>query len=236
MRCVSLSLPSPTILLRLTIRPDRPFDCSSHKCKLSCHPHSTPTPSLCPFSPTVLTHCPCTTTPLTRLLSTPRTSCLAPIPTCVSLCPKLLPCGHACDKPCHPGACESCTRSIATVCRCGSLKGNRQCGLVESSSEILCEKVCRAMRNCGRHECGRKCCPLSFQEALKARGGGNKSRNRRAMDLLEGVDVFSRENDPEGLHTCERICGRKLGCGIHLCAERDHKGPCGTCLLANFDE
>lgn len=125
---------------------------------------------------------------------------------------------------------------VATVCRCGAQKTTRRCASGKDTGEepFLCEKVCRAMRNCGRHECGKKCCQLSFQEALKSAGKG-KGR-RRGMDALEGVDVFSRENDPEGIHTCERICGRALSCGIHTCGERDHKGACGTCLLANFDE
>ena len=55
------------------------------------------------------------------------------------------------------------------------------------------------MRNCGRHECNKKCCELSWQEALKSRSNGKGNRNRRALDGLDGVDVFSIENDPQGL-------------------------------------
>lgn len=62
---------------------------------------------------------------------------------------------------------------------------------------ILCNKVCRASRNCGRHDCNRVCCELSWQEALKSRGNG-KGKNRRPLDGMDGVDVFSIENDPQG--------------------------------------
>jgi transcriptional repressor NF-X1 len=90
---------------------------------------------------------------------------------------------------------------------------------------MLCDKVCRAMRNCGRHECMTKCCPLSYQEAIRAKQG----RRRVAV-------VYDPESDPMGVHNCDRTCGRKLSCGQHLCERRDHKGPCPPCLLAGFEE
>lgn len=175
-----------------------------------------------------MTHCPCGATQLTALLDTPRASCLAPIPTCASACGKLHPCGHACPKTCHAGECGPCAETVSIVCRCGSQKATRRCGdVAPGQDEFLCERICRAMRACGRHACGRKCCPLAYQEALLAK---SKSKRRPL------ADQFEAEQDPLGIHQCERVCGRKLSCGMHTCERNDHKGPCPPCLLAGFDE
>lgn len=221
-----------------------PFDCSKHTCSLPCHPHTSSTPLPCPFSPSTLTTCPCTLTPLSSLLSTPRKTCLDPIPTCSSKCPRILECGHQCHRPCHLGPCLSCDEMISIVCRCGSTKTTKRCGERSllllggwststtaggEADEFTCDKICRAMRNCGRHECGRKCCPLAYQEAIRA----NKNKGRRGRQAIE---QFEAESDPLGLHVCQRVCGRKLSCGQHTCERQDHKGPCPPCLQAGFDE
>ncbi|KAI5477454.1 transcriptional repressor NF-X1 [Pseudohyphozyma bogoriensis] len=56
-----------------------------------------------------------------------------------------------------------------------------------------------------------------------------KKKGRRALSEWE-----TAEEDPR--HDCDKVCGRKLSCGIHVCERPDHKGPCGTCLNASFDE
>lgn len=107
-----------------------------------------------------------------------------------------------------------------------------RCGEVnkEEEEEILtCDKPCRAMRSCGRHECMRKCCPLSYQEALKNRSKKRKKRFNAFEDEM-GME------DPEGWHECDIVCGRKLSCGVHFCERKDHKGVCGNCLNASFEE
>ncbi|KAM0751251.1 hypothetical protein T439DRAFT_313553 [Meredithblackwellia eburnea MCA 4105] len=208
---------------------EAPYDCSHHSCTLPCHPHLSSAPLPCPFSPSLLTHCPCSRTLLTELLPTPRTSCTSPVPTCTSRCGKIHPCGHSCSRKCHLGDCGDCLEEVAVVCRCGSMKAVKKCADRELGDEFLCEKVCRAVRACGRHACGRKCCPLAYQEALLGKG---KSKRRPLTEVFE----VAGENDPEGFHICERICGRKLNCGIHNCEMNDHKGPCPPCLRAGFEE
>ncbi|GAA6062232.1 hypothetical protein JCM10212_000811 [Sporobolomyces blumeae] len=212
-----------------------PYDCGHHTCDLVCHAHVDPTPLPCPFSPAAVTSCPCGQTPLSSLLSTPRASCLAPVPTCDKTCDKPLDCGHACTTACHSGSCPPCRTSIPLVCRCGSSKTTRQCGspLLDPSTgeevDYTCNRVCRAMRACGRHVCNRVCCPLSYQEALTV---GKGKQKRRLLD-----DAWEQEmQDPLGIHTCDRTCGRKLNCGIHNCELKDHKGACPPCLRADFDE
>ncbi|SCV73947.1 BQ2448_6377 [Microbotryum intermedium] len=235
-----------------------PYECGKHACESLCHPHASQQPATCPFSPSLVTTCPCTQTPLDVLLPAPRISCTDPIATCAEPCSRILDCGHGCARPCHPGPCGSCTTPVSIPCRCGSTKSVRLCGNRYESdgktllSEVLCQRICRSLRNCGRHQCNRQCCPLSYQEALHLSKGKNKRRN--ALDDFE-------QHDPLGIHECDRNCGKKLSCGTHFCERKDHKGwvdisaqsngfclvdadhvllskhrPCPPCLDANFEE
>ena len=58
------------------------------------------------------------------------------------------------------GACPPCSVEITLPCRCGESKVTRQCWVrkkeeAEGLSEIRCERVCRALRTCSKHQCGR---------------------------------------------------------------------------------
>ncbi|WVO13144.1 hypothetical protein L204_100756 [Cryptococcus depauperatus] len=87
--------------------------------------------------------------------------------------------------------------------------------------EVTCERVCKSLRNCGRHECGRLCCPLWEQAKSK-----NKKKRNDEHDHYVGDD----------LHKCHLKCNKILSCGRHSCPKEDHKGPCGKCLQASYDE
>lgn len=230
-------------------RCDALFDCGVHRCAETCHPHTGPTAPHCPSSPDVVSTCPCGQTPLSALLgpNKPRTACTDPIPLCAAQCAKPLECGHACTSGCHAGPCPPCRERVPLVCRCGSSKTSRLCGepyratrldpdtgAVEETDEYLCARVCKATRACGRHQCGRTCCPLAYQEALTA---GNKGKNKKRSPVtLQDALAEQEATDPLGMHTCDRTCGRKLNCGIHSCELRDHRGACPPCLRADFDE
>jgi len=67
----------------------RLLDCGNHVCERTCHDGSCDS---CALLPDHVTHCPCGATPLENLLTTSRTSCLDPIPTCDSICRRQLPC------------------------------------------------------------------------------------------------------------------------------------------------
>jgi len=165
-----------------------------------------------------------------------RTSCTSPLPVCPSVCSKGLPCGHTCKSICHWGACPSCTNQTERPCRCGSTKQLVQCGITTPSDgsldsnsepnpgEIICNRPCRALRTCGRHQCGRLCCPLASVTPLKRKG---KARATALEDL---------QADAGGIHECDIPCRRVLGCGNHRCERKDHPGSCGVCLQAIFDE
>lgn len=224
------------------------FDCNIHSCPSVCHPHSSSKRVTCPFSPSILTTCPCGATPLPT-----RTACDDPITTCENPCRKLLSaCGHACQKLCHTGPCSGpCKELITTVCRCGKDSIIRPCcevellretaieaaaseldsvydpvSIGEEAVEFRCERICRVLRHCGKHTCNRTCCPLAFLEGVIKTGKNKKTQSRHQAE----------EEDPQGLHQCNLICNRTLNCGLHSCQLRDHKGPCPTCLQANFDE
>jgi transcriptional repressor NF-X1 len=72
------------------------------------------------------------------------------------------------------------------------------------------------------------CCPLSFQ--AKNRG---KRKPPGADDVHAHAHVGAGEDD---LHACQLTCGKLLSCGLHTCQRKDHKGACGRCLQASYDE
>ncbi|KAI9274326.1 hypothetical protein BDA99DRAFT_431911 [Phascolomyces articulosus] len=195
---------------------NRPFACGQHRCQKKCHPQDSQ-PVICPYDPAIVTTCPCGSTSITSLLDgVNRSSCTDSIPTCTSTCAKQLPCGHTCNQTCHLGDCPPCEELVQVPCRCRSSTFQATCASVceaAGGEPPLCDKICRSMRNCGRHQCKIQCCPASKQKGIK------KSVRHAGT-----------------AHDCPEICGRKLSCGIHECKEPCHKGRCKPCLEATFDE
>ncbi|TRM63424.1 hypothetical protein BD626DRAFT_494323 [Schizophyllum amplum] len=204
---------------------DRSFDCGVHKCQKPCHPPSRSAPS-CPFSPEVITRCPCGQHPSSDF--PPRTTCSDPIPTCDSKCSKPHSgCDHPCESKCHTGDCPPCAVPITRPCRCGLTTKSIRCAEATASTagDLLCDRPCQALRACGRHQCNRVCCPLA---AL----GKSKGKKRRPL-AMEEMGVGEERG---GLHECDLVCGKPLTCGNHRCEERDHRGPCPPCLRSSFEE
>ncbi|KAK0489493.1 hypothetical protein EDD18DRAFT_1189467 [Armillaria luteobubalina] len=213
----------------------RLYDCGQHVCQKPCHP-PTSTAAQCPFSPNIITTCPCgkcTIAPPgtdgTKYDFASRSTCSAPIPTCNSPCGKLrATCEHPCNAKCHAGECPPCSEPLVRPCRCGNTRRSIRCGDLydkdHNEIDILCAKACTALRACGRHECHRVCCPLA---SLAGKGKGKKRMAGSLEEIGEG---------PGGLHECDLICGKMLTCENHQCEERDHRGPCGPCLRSSFEE
>ncbi|KAI1310320.1 hypothetical protein F5Y03DRAFT_345751 [Xylaria venustula] len=199
----------------------RPFDCGNHSCQRPCHTQDEEQ-AHCPFSPDVITHCPCGKTPLSDITA-PRESCLDPIPNCDKACNKRLDCGHVCQDKCHSGPCSPCEQEIELDCRCGRTRTAVICH-ERDECQPLCEKVCRVQLNCGRHEHGARCCPAEKRaiERLTL-----KRRNKNSNSLNEEF---------EAEHICIRPCARELKCGKHRCQQMCHRGPCPSCLEAIFEE
>lgn len=221
----------------------RPFDCGVHKCQQACHPQD-PSPSICPRSPSQISHCPCGKhvlspsesdffPPGTKLR---RTTCVDRIPTCESTCMKPLEgCDHVCSSRCHTGPCPPCSVSLVRPCRCGSTTRDVKCSEEqlriqarergEHVDDILCDKTCSSLRNCGRHQCRRICCPLASFANAKVKG------KKKATSVMDHFPA-----DEEGWHQCDIVCEKVLSCGNHKCEERDHRGVCPPCLRSSFEE
>ena len=204
---------------------DRSFDCGKHICDMQCHPQELNSPH-CPRSPDVISHCPCGKTHLDTISDKPRQTCDDPIPNCEKECLKTLPCGHSCQQICHAGQCLPCLRTVSISCRCGRTTYSTVChqGVEEPPQ---CMRICKVTLNCGRHECGEHCCP-----------GEKRATERQALKRkLRPLGAAPRLDDGfEAEHICMRLCGRTLKCGNHPCPELCHKGPCGSCREAIFDE
>lgn len=208
----------------------RSYDCGLHKCEKRCHPQDREL-AHCPLSPDVVTHCPCGKTPLGEILPEPRQSCSDQVPYCSKRCDKLLRCGHQCKDSCHAGACTPCFETTNVTCQCERTKASSICPGVPPSEieKPKCFRLCRALLNCGRHQCDEHCCPAERPAAKR-----NAESKRRWYELSEGVphEVPAAETE----HFCMRTCNRLLKCGTHFCQQPCHKGPCLSCLEAVFDE
>lgn len=190
---------------------DAPFACGFHHCTKPCHVRTGVAP--CPFDPAHVKTCPCG-----RMRVTDRADCRAPIPTCGARCSKVLQCGHTCTSTCHLGACPPCTEPVVQVCRCGTSKRHVPCD--EAATPFECDVVCKASRHCGKHQCGRRCCPLAYMAAL-----GKKA-----------LPADTSELDPMQFHACPLPCNKLLSCGRHHCERSCHRGPCAPCLRSSFTE
>ncbi|XP_057446864.1 NF-X1-type zinc finger protein NFXL1-like [Lotus japonicus] len=179
--------------------------CGNHVCSDMCHPGSC---GECELLPSRVKTCCCGKT----RLEVDRESCLDPIPTCSQVCDKLLHCGkHTCKEHCHVGECPPCLVLVSQKCRCSSTSRTVECfKTVMENQMFTCEKPCGRKKNCGRHRCSEKCCPLS-----------NPNNN-----LREGWDP----------HFCSMPCGKKLRCGQHACESLCHSGHCPPCLETIFTD
>ena len=195
----------------------RVYGCGKHSCGKKCHTHGEEVPH-CPHSPDVVQSCPCGKTALTQLLDRPRETCEDEIPHCDKVCGRVLACGHGCQKACHADSCGPCFETVDISCRCGRATSRSICLQGREVERPMCMRVCRILRNCGRHECGERCC----------------SGEKRAMERRKAKNTNINDIEPE--HICLRVCDKLLKCGKHRCQQACHKGPCNTCLEAVFEE
>lgn len=206
----------------------RLMDCKEHGCEKQCHPQDEVS-SHCPRSPDMVTHCPCGKTRLQDIAGEdyqPRNSCKDPIPNCKEACGKQLPCGHQCTAICHSGNCLPCLLTVSITCRCGRNSFNTICHQ-GNDEPPQCLRICKANLNCGRHECGERCC-TGERKAFERQATKRKLKPLGAANRIdEGI---------EAEHICTRSCGRPLKCGNHTCTDLCHKGPCRSCKEAIFED
>ncbi|XP_018594135.2 NF-X1-type zinc finger protein NFXL1 [Scleropages formosus] len=184
---------------------DREFKpACGHRCLLLCHPGPCP-----PCPKMVQVSCLCKkATPVPR-------RCSAKAWSCQQRCGRVLPCGqHACENLCHAGDCEPCPRVSKQRCVCGRQVSQRLC----ASPVWHCELSCGKPLPCGNHTCERVChsgpcgeCPRSGSRLCPC------GKSKCSLPCTEDVP------------TCGDTCGKVLGCGLHTCSMRCHRGPCETC-------
>lgn len=180
------------------------LSCGHHSCGEICHPGPC---GDCELLPSKIKSCFCGK----MSLQEQRKSCLDPIPACSEKCGKPLACGlHYCDELCHAGNCPPCLAAVTQKCRCGSTSRNVECYRTTGGENFTCEKACGRKKNCGRHRCSERCCPLSSSNSL-----------------------LSGDWDP---HFCQMACGKKLRCGQHSCESLCHSGHCPPCLETIFTD
>ncbi|CAN8305670.1 unnamed protein product [Cochlearia groenlandica] len=187
---------------------EKPLGCGNHFCSEVCHPGPC---GECELLPSRVKTCYCGKTGLEEQI---RRSCLDPIPSCSNICSKILPCRlHTCNEVCHAGDCPPCLVQVNQKCRCGSTSRTVECYITTSSEteKFVCAKPCGRKKNCGRHRCSERCCPLS---------------NAKKNDITDYWDP----------HVCQISCGKKLRCGQHSCASLCHSGHCPPCLEMIFTD
>ncbi|XP_014247363.1 NF-X1-type zinc finger protein NFXL1-like [Cimex lectularius] len=207
------------------------LDCGEHTCEVICHKGEC---GPCPLS--LPRSCPCgkevTVLPCTKEVS-----------TCGDTCSKLLLCGlHRCSQRCHKSSCGPCMEIIQKPCRCGSHFKEVQC-----EKEYLCEKKCKLKKDCGVHNCSRKCCdgqcPPCYAICKKTLNCGNHKCesvcHRGPCYPCQQTVLLTCSNCAHPLTTVP--CGvkkRKFKCNQLCIAPKDcdhenkhncHYGPCPPC-------
>jgi len=120
----------------------KPYSCGHHICERDCHDGEC---GECPRSGK--RSCPCGKT-------VSRQPCTEDVPTCQDTCLLPMECGiHQCAKRCHYGPCDTCLQVVDKTCRC-----RRRTKKIPCSQIFTCDFKCNNMRNCGRHQCKKKCC------------------------------------------------------------------------------
>ncbi|CAH1802686.1 unnamed protein product, partial [Owenia fusiformis] len=143
------------------------LQCASHTCEEICHSGKC---GPCPRSGERT--CPCGK-------AKANLPCTEDIPTCGDTCEKELECKiHMCSERCHTGPCGQCRQLCMKKCRCGQRSKEIPC-----YKEYLCETKCTRMKDCGKHQCRRKCCdkncPSCEQECGKTLGCRNHKCSSR---------------------------------------------------------
>lgn len=201
------------------------YDCGIHYEELTCQPLPEKTKA-CKFSPEVVKQCYCGKTTVDNLK---RTKCTDPMPTCDSVCGKLLKCGCRCLAQCHPGECV-CYNFVEAKCNCENTTFLVPCKFVQDGYKPKCKLKCPVMLNCRRHYHREVCCPTQ-QVALKREKERKKQIRNRVRANFDDDNMTIEPN-----HICTRTCNRLKLCGLHYCEAMCHNGPCGVCLESTNED
>ncbi|GFO45458.1 NF-x1-type Zinc finger protein nfxl1 [Plakobranchus ocellatus] len=142
--------------------------------------------------------------------------------SCGAVCGRRLKpdCGHSCLLLCHPGPCPPCPSMIKCACHCGKSEARMvRC----SMRSWACNSVCGKSLSCGQHKCADKChpgvCSSCAKTSIQSCSCG-RSKSERPCD-----SIFWK---------CDKMCGKSLSCGNHICEQVCHSGSCGPCPRAGL--
>ncbi|KAG9453430.1 hypothetical protein H6P81_006334 [Aristolochia fimbriata] len=223
---------------------DRMLGCGKHSCNRGCHAGPC---GDCPLQGKRT--CPCGKVEHKGL------ACDVAVPTCGSTCEKMLSCGfHRCPERCHRGPCiETCRTVVWKSCRCRSLKKEVPC-----YQDLVCERKCQRVRDCGRHACRRRCCDGDCPPCSEICGRKLRCNNHKCPSpchrgacapcpLMVSISCFCGETHfevPCGIEAgqkpprCSKLCTVTPLCrhGLKCKPHRCHYGACPLCQLICEEE
>ena len=117
-------------------------------------------------------------------------------------------CSHPCQAKCHTGPYPPCTIEITGPCRCWGTTYSLPCHQIHNSgpsdhsaeeTDVLCDRSCTVLRACGRHQCGRVCCPLASLTSTSVKKG------KKRVGQGKG-DGHGHEIGEESRGLCQSVC------------------------------
>ena len=144
--------------------------------------------------------------------------------TCGTTCGRRRPdpaCVHTCPLPCHPGPCPACPLQRDQGCHCGA--DEKPVGCSSGEGPYSCGEECGKELACGRHYCELKCHAGPCKPCAESVPDCKCHCGQVARSLPCAADLA---------FSCDRACGKLLGCGAHKCHVTCHTGACAQCPLA----
>jgi len=239
----------------------KPLGCGQHTCASVCHSGACPT---CPVEQILTCYCgtttgpqPCGTEQLQDDVTQGYFACTQ------GRCQRTLACGHhTCGAACHKGPCHDCTLLPEAIshCPCGKTAIGKLQDRPRTSCTApwpVCSSQCNKALPCG-HACQSRChtgpCAPCLQQREVVCQCGAETATLACSDIATGAGFQCKRTCRQlrncGRHQCNKACcqqrymdhecslpcNKKLQCGIHQCPMPCHRGNCGRCLMASFDE
>uniref|UniRef100_A0A0D9WNW8 RING-type domain-containing protein n=1 Tax=Leersia perrieri TaxID=77586 RepID=A0A0D9WNW8_9ORYZ len=145
-------------------------------------------------------------------------------------------CPHVCVLQCHPGPCPPCKAFAPDrLCPCGKQTIVRRCadrttpvtviGCSLAGGTVVRSEACGHLLSCGNHACQDICHPGPCGEC-ELMPGKVTTCHCGKTGLLE-----KRASCLDPIPTCDKVCDKKLPCGVHRCKVTCHEGDCPPCVV-----
>ncbi|XP_044750760.1 protein shuttle craft-like [Coccinella septempunctata] len=181
--------------------------------------------------------------------------------SCGGSCEKDLRCGnHKCQRICHSGSCNPCSKDcdIIKTCFCGKMAlevPRKSCLDPIPSCGMLCQKLLKCGPSNEHHKCESPChdgdCPPCNLSTFVRCRCGSMNKEIPCHKLIDDDGRCERKCTKKRLcgkhkcnqrccieieHVCPLPCNRTLSCGNHRCELTCHSGRCKPCMETSFDE